>query len=236
MAGFSPDTTLDDLTARHPQTVAVLQRFGIDCSRVTGSALAQACRDHRVSYAQVALALMFALSMPRRVQDWKVRALSEQTRHAAMVFHEPLRSELARLLGAVMRIQGHGNAHRRALVVILHELSRMRTEAEAHMGAEERELFPLIDSLAAEDPGDESRRRFVHLRSAVEAEHTDAAQTLRMFEQITDGYRPPAGACSLVHELYRGLEELQNLERMHSAFERDVLFPMASSRLVPQDA
>jgi iron-sulfur cluster repair protein YtfE (RIC family) len=112
----------------------------------------------------------------------------------------------------------------------------MRTEVEAHMRAEERELFPLIDALAAGDPGEESRGRFFQLRSAVVAEHVDVSQTLRMFEQLTDGYRPPNGTCTQVHELYRGLEELQTLERSHAAFELDVLFPMASSRLVAQGA
>jgi regulator of cell morphogenesis and NO signaling len=235
MAGFSPDTILEDLTARHPQTLRVLQRFGIECTQAMRSALGQACRDHRLPYAPVALALAFALSLPREPEDWAVRSLSDQTRHVTTVFHQPLRSELARLQAVVMRIQGHGNAHRRALVVILHELARKRTEAEAHMRAEERELFPLIDALAAGEPCAEGRGRFFQLRSAIEAEHVDAAQTLRMFEQLTDGYRPPAGTCAMVHELYRGLEELQTLERSHAAFERDILFPLAWNRLGPQD-
>jgi regulator of cell morphogenesis and NO signaling len=232
---LSPDTILGDLAARHPQTVPVLLRFGIELTRGTSSPLAQVCRDHRLSYAEVALALSVVLGVPSAPADWATRPLADLTRHATTAFHAPLRTECARIQGLATRVQGHGNGHRRALAVILQELSRMRGELEAHMRAEERELFPLIETLAAGEIADEVRGRFVHLRSAVEAEHVDAVQTLRMFQQLTDGYRPPNGTCSMVHELYRGLEELQRLESRHASFEQEFLFPRASSRLVPLD-
>lgn len=227
---FSPDTNLADLIGRHPQTVLVLKRFGI-APGSTKWALAQACREHRVSYAQVALALSVALAPALEPDDWPRRPLADQTRHATTFFHEPLRAELCSSQRTASRVQGHGNTHRRALAVILQELTRLRRECEAHMAAEERELFPLIDTLAGDSVAEESRARFVHLRAVVEAEHVDAGQTLRIIQQVTDGYRPPAGACSTVHDLYRGLEELQDLERRHAAFEQDVLFPTAWSRI-----
>ena len=59
--------------------------------------------------------------------------------------------------------------------------------------------------------------------------------TVRFLPDSILGYRPSQGACSIVHELYRGLEELQHLERRHAAFERDILFPRASSCLGPLD-
>jgi regulator of cell morphogenesis and NO signaling len=233
---FSPDTILGELADRYPQTLAVFERFGIESGRGARSRLAQVGRDYRLSYAEVALALAAVLPTAVDSLDWSCRPLGDLTAHVVTTFHEPVRRELARLQQIAARLQGHGNAHRRALTVILYELTRLRSELEAHMRAEERELFPLIETLRAGEVADEARGRCTHLRAAVEAEHVDALQTLRMFEQLTDGYRPPKDACSTVHELYRRLEELQQLQRLHAAFERDVLFPHASGYLVPPNA
>jgi iron-sulfur cluster repair di-iron protein len=236
---FSPDTTLGEIASRYPETLPVFERFGIESYRGARARLAQVCRDHQLPYAEVALAL--AAVMPNGNDDdggWASRPLDELTAHAVTAFHEPMRVELARLEQVTVRLQGHGNAHRRALTVILYELVRLRSELEAHMRAEERELFPLINTLQREEAveaEDEARSRFVHLRATVQAEHVDVAQTLRMFEQLTDGYRPSRGACPMVHELYRGLEQLQQLQRRHAAFERDTLFPRASNCLVPRN-
>ena len=222
---FSPETILGDLAFQYPEALPVFERFGIQSCRRVRSRLAEVCREHRLPYAQLALALTAVLSKPAEVPEWPRRSLTDLTAHIVIAFHDPLRTELARVERLAIMLQGHGNSHRRALVVLLHEVSRLRDELAAHMRAEERELFPLIDAIIRGDVWDEDRGRLVHLRTAVEAEHVDAVQTLRICEQITDGFRPPDGACSMVHDLYRGVEEVQHLSHLHRDFEKGLLFP-----------
>jgi regulator of cell morphogenesis and NO signaling len=225
---FSPDTTVGDLAALFPETVRVFQDYGIEFCCGGKWQLGQVCRDRDLPYAEVAAALTRAMTKPSRA-DWSTRPLSELTAHLVEAFHEPLRQELPRLIQLATRLQGHGSSHRRALAVVLSELTRFTGELEAHMAAEERDLFPLIDALEREGVSDRDQARLEHLRFALEADHVDAGQTLRLLGQITDHYQAPDDACSTMRALYQGLQELERLMHLNIHLENNVLFVRANT-------
>jgi regulator of cell morphogenesis and NO signaling len=225
---LSPDTVVSHLAARCPETLAVFQRFGIDCYGGNGKGLAQVCRERQLPYSAVLLALTAALSSTRREPDnWSARPLTDLTSHIVTTCHAPLRQELPRLEQMLLQLQGQGDSHRRVLIVLLQELARLRGDLEVHMDAEERELFPLIEHACRGDIGHDDWGRFTHLRSTVESQHDDTEQTLRIFRQITQSFRPPHEH-GVIHELYRGLEELERMAGLHAEMEMTILFPRAS--------
>lgn len=225
---FSPDTTVGDLAALFPETVRVFQHYGIEFCCGGKWPLGQVCRERELPYAEVAAALTRAMTKPSRT-GWSTRPLTELTAHIIEAFHEPLRQELPRLIRLATRLQGHGNSHRRALAVALSELSRLASELEAHMAAEERDLFPLIDALESGVVSDGDRERLEHLRFVLEADHVDAGQTLRLLGQITVHYQAPDDACSTMRALYQGLQELERLMHLHVHLENNVLFVRAAA-------
>lgn len=226
---FSPDTTVGSLAAQFPATAAAFHRFGIEPCCDARLRLAEACRTRRVPYAELVEALTSALRGGHRPDGWSDRPLTELTAHLADVFHDTLRDELPRITDLASRAQGHGHSHRRALVVVLHELTRWADELEASMLLEERELFPLVARLETGSGAEADAVRFAELRRTVEASHEDAAQTVALLAKITDGYQPPANACSTVRRLYHALEDLERFIHLHIHLEGHVLFPRAAA-------
>jgi len=227
---ISPETTVGDLAARYPSVIRVFRHLGIEFCCGGRQTLVQACQDRHISWSD-ARQLLTEAARTARPDEWSQRDLTDLTTHVVDAFHDPLKQELPRLHELAKRVQGHGDSHRRALAVVLHELARFRAELEVHMGVEERELFPLIARLAAGDITAASIARFSRLRATLEADHDDAGQTLRLLSQVTDHYRPPADACASVRALYRGLDELERLTHLHVHMENNMLFPRAAALL-----
>jgi regulator of cell morphogenesis and NO signaling len=155
--------------------------------------------------------------------------LAELTGHITETFHQPFEQELGAMVRMAARLQGHGDAHRRALGVVHYELSRLSGELEAQMRREDRELFPLLERFERDGlrPGDWAL--FAYHRASMRASHADALQTLRILRQITDGYVPPPTACPALRTLYRSLEELEALMQLHVHLETNVLIPRAEA-------
>lgn len=226
---FSPDTTVGHLAAQFPGASQAFRRFGIEPCCDAGLRLAEVCRERHLAYGDLVAALTDAMAPAPARSNWAARPATDLTSHLVESFHDPLRKELPRLHQLGVRLQAHEDAHRRALAVILQELTRFMDELEASMALEERGMFPLIARLerGQQEAGDPAR--FACLRSTLGAAHADARQSLRLLGKITDGYQPPAQACTNLRAFYRGLDELERLMRLHIHLEDHVLFPRAAT-------
>ncbi len=225
---FFPNSTVGEVAARFPATVRVFQRRKVDFCCGGTQTLAQLCHDTGTSYELLTVELEDAVRQaPARV-TWADRPLSELTDHIAETFHQPLRLELPRLRALITRLESHG-AHRHVLTVVGQEIGRFETGFLARVTAEESELFPLIDRLEADGPGEGDSSRLAALSSDAEAFHQDAAGTIRLLRAITDGYVPPSNACATLRSLYRGLEEFEQLMQLFVHLETNVLFARAAA-------
>jgi regulator of cell morphogenesis and NO signaling len=226
---FFPYTTVGEVAARFPQTVRVFQRRRVEFCCGGHQTLEQVCRDAGTAYETLTAELEHAIhDAPARV-TWADRPLSELTAHIAEGFHEPLLQELPRLRALITRLQGHGDAHRRLLTVVGQELHRFEAGLLARVTAEEAELFPLIERLEADGPSDGESLRLAALRGDADLFHPDAARTIRLLREITDGYEPPSNACATLRSLFRGLEELEQLMQLYVHLETNVLFARAAA-------
>ena len=226
---FFPDTTVGELAAQFPATVRVFQRRKVEFCCGGHQTLAEVCREIGTPYETLTLELEQAIRQaPARV-TWADRPLSELTDHIVEAFHGPLLLELPRLRGLIARLQGHGDAHRLLLTVVVQELRRFEAGLLARVKAEEDELFPLINRLESDGRCHEESPRLAALRSDADVFHQDAARTIRLLRGITDGYEPPPNACATLRSLCRGLEEFEQLMQLYVHLETNVLLSRAAA-------
>ena len=226
---FFPHTTVGEVAAQFPATVRVFQRRKVEFCCGGHQTLAKVCRDTGTSYETLTAELEHAILQSPARMTWADRPLSEVTDHIVEAFHQPFQLELRRLRALITKLQDHGDAHRRVLTVVGQELCRFEAGFLARVTAEAYELFPLIERLEAEGPSDEESSRLAALRSDTDMFHQDAARTIRLLRQITDGYEPPSNACATLRSLYRGLEELEQLMQLYVHLETNVLFSRAAA-------
>jgi regulator of cell morphogenesis and NO signaling len=126
-----------------------------------------------------------------------------------------LKRELPLLAGFVTKIDRvHGQRHPE-LSELQQLFQRFRAEMEAHLPAEEEELFPLI----------RDRAKAVATLERLEAEHQEAGRLLGQMREVTHGYRLPPDACGTYMVTYQKLAELEADTLTHIHLENNILFP-----------
>lgn len=130
---------------------------------------------------------------------------------------EPLATECASRLGS----------EHPQLAKAVDALKMLGEELLAHLEHEEKELFPLLLALEAEDrtlpPVWEHETSLVK----VHRDHDHAEELLQDLRILTGDYRVPAGADPLVASLYDGLRELDQDLQLHIEIENRWLFSRA---------
>jgi regulator of cell morphogenesis and NO signaling len=217
--------TVAEITQSVPGAARVFERLGIDYCCKGKEPLEKACED---AHVPLALALTtLEKNMHGRGPADAPKEPRQLLRHIVTRHHSFTRDELGRLsplLDKVCRV--HGARHP--------ELAEIRSLFEAlaedlmpHMLKEEQVLFPYIERLA---DGDSTPARFGTVQNPIammNVEHEGVGALLAQLERVTDGYRPPEGACGSYRALYEGLKELQADIHEHVHLENHVLFPQA---------
>jgi iron-sulfur cluster repair protein YtfE (RIC family) len=157
--------------------------------------------------------------------EWTARSLSDVTMFLTDTFHEEVDDELTRLRDLAARIlQHHGDdAYHNMVAPLLRTLDSFDHDMAHHLAADQHEFFPLIESLQSGSMFIDARHRLELKRSHLDAEHLIARQTLTVLRWLTDGYCVPSGACCNMHQLYRGLEQLERLIEAQLALENLLL-------------
>lgn len=226
---IAPDTFVARLATRHPATIRVFQRHGIDFCCQGGRPLSEACAEKGLAFELLREELAAAVAgPPGEARDWGEAPLGELIGHIVARYHERLREELPRLGAMADRVLTvHGDKHPETLPALVRVFRGLRAELELHMTKEERVLFPAVRRLEA--GGEPARGPWLAAPIAtMEHEHDDAAQALAELRRLTGGYRPPAGACTTFRGLYHGLAELEADLHRHIHLENNVLFPRAA--------
>lgn len=161
---------------------------------------------------------------------WESRPLRELTRHITESFHEPLSTELPRLLEVARHVeQCHGSSAQPRAGAIAATLQAFMAETLPHIKEEDDDIFPLIECIEEGVADAEGVKRFFERRAGLEREHEAANQALAALRALTDGYTPPAGSCRTTLGLYYGLGELEALMHLHVHLEHNLLYPRAAT-------
>jgi regulator of cell morphogenesis and NO signaling len=236
---ITPDTHVAKIATRHPGTIRVFQRHGIDFCCGGKRPLADASAEHGLDLETLRRELAHAAAGPEADErDWDEAPLAELVDHIVTRFHDRLREELPRLAAMADRVLTvHGEKHPDVLPALARTFHGLRAELESHTMKEEQILFPWICEMERGATGGASRGCGVAGMAGMpgasvegpiavmEAEHDDAARALAELRRLTGGFQPPTGACTTFRGLYHGLAELEADTHRHIHLENNVLFP-----------
>jgi len=218
---ITQETTVGSVATEHPLATRVFARHGIDFCCGGGKPLSEACAAASIDPEVVLAELSAELSASHETEKrWDEAPLTELIDHIVATFHVPLREELPRLEAMARKVnEVHGDKDPERLKAIVNTIVALKAELILHMRKEEEILFPMIaagQGAMAMGPV-----------SVMEAEHDDAGKMLRRFNELTDGYTPPEGACNTWCALWAGLEDLEKAMHVHIHLENNILFPRA---------
>lgn len=226
---FTSATTVAELAAAEPATIAVFQKHGIDFCCGGKRPLADVCAERAIPFDALAseLATATAPAVPTRLK-WDARPLRELTAHIVESFHDPLSAELPRLLAMARRVEErHGATTQPNASTIANVLDSFIAGMMPHTRWEEDEIFPLIERIEAGTASRADAEWFAKAETTLEADHEEAGRALAALRSATGNYRAPDGACPTTQGLYYGLGELEALMTLHVHLENNILFPRA---------
>ena len=224
--------TVGEVVAEDYRLGAVFKRFGIDFCCGGGLPIEEACQRRGVSYPELESALESA--QPARAEGqmpdprgWPPAFLAD---YIVNVHHRYCRETLPVLeqfTQKVARVHGPG---RPALVELHRTLMELSHEMEAHMTAEEEEVFPAIRALEEDSSGSAPAPEAPtapgpDLLARMEDEHETASGLMAEIRRLSDDFTPPEGACATWRAAYAKLEEFESDLHRHVHLENNVLFP-----------
>jgi regulator of cell morphogenesis and NO signaling len=228
---ISPDAAVADVAVRHPRTIPVFERLGIDYCCRGARPLVQAVAEKGLDWQSVGAQLEEALRDPgagKEPASWDDARLSELADYIVERYHAKLRNDLPLLTSMGERvIDAHGARHPE-LRDVAASFAGLRAELESHMMKEEHVLFPFIRLLEAGSGSEHPMLgRIASPISVMEAEHDSAGAALATLRAATSNYDAPADACPTLRGYYDGLATLERELHEHIHLENNVLFPRA---------
>ena len=228
--------TVREVALSNPEATRVFEKLGIDYCCGGGKSLAQACGAANLQVQNVVELLRSAETSAEVRQadatDWSAAPLADLIQHIKQTHHSYTREEITRLgplFEKVCRVHGdkHPELHeiRSAFESLSHDLT-------THMMKEEFVLFPFIERLEEAVIGGDlvipaPFGSVSNPISMMKHEHETAGKLLRSMRSVSDGYKPPAQACTSYKTLYSALAEFERDLHQHIHLENNILFPRA---------
>jgi regulator of cell morphogenesis and NO signaling len=230
---MTPTVTLADLAATSLSAIRILEQYGLDYCCGGKQPLEKACLSKGLSPDQILREIDGAAAATAADRDWQTAPLDELVNHIVETHHAYLKLDLAVLEARIEKVvRVHGSRDPQQLPRLAAVFAGLRRELEMHLHKEEAILFPFIMQYGRA----ESRNQPVppvpfgsiaNPIAVMEHEHTDAGDALQEIRDLTDGYNPPAYACTTVRALYDGLKALEKDLHVHIHLENNILFPRA---------
>ena len=213
------ELTLGELVTTQPAAAKIFHQNGLDYCCGGKQSLKQACAVAGLDAQRVLDEIDTVAVEGRDDVRWDRRPLEELVTHIVRRYHDPLKTELPRLIDLARRVeQVHAERDDRP-VGLAALLVQVREAVESHLAKEEQILFPLIVA---------GRGRMAHMPvQVIIQEHDDHGQNLARIREITSNFSLPQDACATWRELYRALEELERELMDHIHLENSILFPRA---------
>ena len=222
--------TLADIALTSTSAACVLEKYDLDyCS--DGARLDLLDSDVR-SAVEAELQALPENAEPET--DWTAEPMAALLDHLQNHEHPEFVAQfqsIAARIDRVVKERGHQQPDLRHLPGIFAGMAR---DLEAHMRAEERDVFPRIRACAAQvDAGQPLTRsplsQFGGPLRLMELEHESAGAALRLMREFTRDYELPGDACPRYRVLVRSLEELEERLLHHIYLENNVLYPRAAA-------
>jgi len=230
---FSTETKVNEIALSNPGARHILEDAGIDYCCGGGKSLQEACLRANVPAAEILRKLRLnSEQVAPGETPWATAPLAALTKHIRERHHQYVRDSIPRLRALLAKVrEKHGSNHRE-----LGEIEKLFADVSRdmlmHMQKEEQILFPFIDSLErAADGGEPLEAPFFQTVKnpiySMMREHDSAGELMRQIRSSSNGYKPPADACTSYQAAYQGLGEFERDLHLHVHLENNILFPRA---------
>lgn len=215
------------------RAAAIFEKYHLDFCCKGKRSLEQACAENNLEVQDVLTDLerMKQVSSDKPAGIFDHFSLGQLAEYIVMTHHEYLRKEMPAISSYLRRVASkHGDRHPEMLKVF-DLFEALREELEHHMQKEELVLFPRIKAMEQQlVEGNELRINYTYLQSPIdvmEHEHDHAGGLLEEMRSLTNGYNPPADACTTYRLSLASLQALEIDLHQHVHLENNILFPKA---------
>jgi regulator of cell morphogenesis and NO signaling len=150
---MTSESTVAEIAAASPATVAVFQRHNIDFCCGGKIPLEKACLTRGLDVNTMLMELRAAVTPAAAEPNWNASSLTALVDYIQRRYHQPLRQELPRL-GAMLQkvVSRHGDRLGDKLFPLQRTFESLQTELVGHMAKEDQVLFPCIVALENGSP------------------------------------------------------------------------------------
>jgi len=228
---FDARTRIGDIVLEFPATMRAFEALNVDYCCGGHRSLADACAHADRPLAEVLAKLEGIQAIAPAAGDpgiWQTAPLTDLIAHIEATHHAFTRSELSRVAPLMAKVlQVHGD-HHPELARIAQCFAAMDADLRPHLEKEEQILFPYVRKLeAGERNADCCFGTVANPIRAMQNEHEEVGDILRMLRTITHDYTPPEDACGSYRSLFMGLQNLEEDLHLHIYLESHLLFPRA---------
>lgn len=229
---MTKETTVGELVAKNFRNSAVFRKYGIDFCCGGKRTLSEACEKSGLSPEQVLSEIASLPGQAGNTEDYLHWEAGFLATYIVNVHHSYVKATLPEMRALAEKVANVHGGHHEPLNEMLDLVHVLEEEMLAHMDKEEHILFPYIRALESFTktgfPVPKAHFGSVeHPIACMIEEHETAGGIMQRLEEMTDGFTPPAGACTSWRLYYKYLAAFQEDLHKHVHLENNILFPKA---------
>lgn len=224
--------SLASIVTRYQPAAAVFEKYQLDFCCKGKRTLQEACKENKVNPAEVLLDIEKAgTPLTTDQPDPATMELGQLAEYIVSTHHAYVKREMPLIDGYLRKVAAkHGERHPE-MYRVSELFSALKEEMEMHMQKEEKVLFPRI----AEVENAVQAKNELHINttfltapvSVMEQEHDHAGSLMAEIRKLTNGYTPPADACTTYKVSFASLQAFEQDLHRHVHLENYILFPKA---------
>jgi regulator of cell morphogenesis and NO signaling len=229
---FATTMTVGELASKWPQSLRILEEYGIDYCCGSGKSIAEASASAGVSMDELLAAIEQSSEPAICGKDYSTLNQRDLVDHILGTHHVFTREELSRLDALLRKVVSVHGARHPELLSIQSTFRQLRDDLMPHLLKEENVLFPYIVRLetASLQGVPYGTPPFPTVQNPVRTmmlEHDAAGDILRELRRLSANYAVPADGCASYKALYTAMEGFEKDLHQHIHLENNMLFPRA---------
>ena len=233
------EQTLASIVSSNHQAVPVLEKYHLDFCCKGKRTLAEACTEKGLPVETIAEELENRM----KAEQGKILPFDSMTAEQLISYilihhHFYVKQSMPTILSHLEKVAMKHGERFPYMTEVLYLFRNIHEEMTMHMHKEEVILFPRIKEIEAVF-SIQQKRNFAEGYIAapiqvMETEHDHAGELLYRIRELTNGYTPPADACTTFKVCLAELKEFEEDLHRHVHLENNLLFPLAEKMLAQQ--
>lgn len=226
------EQTLASIVSNNHQTVPVLEKYHLDFCCKGKRTLAEACTEKGLLVQDIAKELESRMNAEQSKSLPFASMTAEQLISYILIHHHfYVKQSIPTILSHVEKVATKHGDRFPFMAEVLYLFRQVAEEMIMHMQKEEAILFPRIKEVETLFSIHQKRNHTEGYISGpvqvMEMEHDHAGELLYRIRELTNGYTPPADACTTFQVSLAELKEFEEDLHKHVHLENNLLFPLA---------